>query len=198
MMNGKNPSANLNVQQNLQGWAYFVNDNVRVVPEDKCETEYNHNILFKVFTAIFNFYIPLITMIILNSKIYIVIHKRYQNPIMKYTSTINNDSRKTASPLNSSVTSNRDGASFRMKKKRQLSLSDSKKMSPLLNLNNSTLLLPDQNFNSCCQNNSFISASSNIARDGTNPVIQSMSPTLELSSEKRKARTKVRILFCLA
>jgi hypothetical protein len=36
-------------------------------------------------TAVFNFYLPLIAMIAINTKIYMVIRKRYHNPIMQYT-----------------------------------------------------------------------------------------------------------------
>jgi hypothetical protein len=68
------------------GWPYFFNHGIRHVPEDKCNTEYDKNILFKTATAIVNFYIPLFAMISINTKIYIVIRKRYHSPIMKYSS----------------------------------------------------------------------------------------------------------------
>ncbi len=68
------------------GWPYFFNHGIRHVPEDKCNTEYDKNILFKTTTAIVNFYIPLFAMISINTKIYIVIRKRYHSPIMKYSS----------------------------------------------------------------------------------------------------------------
>jgi hypothetical protein len=42
------------------GWPYFFNNGIRHVPEDKCNTEYDKNIMFKIVTAIINFYIPLI------------------------------------------------------------------------------------------------------------------------------------------
>ena len=64
------------------GWAHFFNDGVRLVPPDKCNTEYDKNIFFKMATAICNFYMPLIAMISINTKIYLVIRKRYENPIM--------------------------------------------------------------------------------------------------------------------
>lgn len=70
----------------ITGWPYIFNNGVRFVPEDKCNTEYDKNIIFKVATAICNFYLPLIAMIALNTKIYLVIHKRYRNPIMRYSS----------------------------------------------------------------------------------------------------------------
>ncbi len=75
----------------ITGWSYFFNDGIRYVPEYTCETEYNQNIFFKVSTAIFNFYIPLIAMICINIKVFLVIRKRYQSPIMKYTSSPSNN-----------------------------------------------------------------------------------------------------------
>ncbi len=69
------------------GWSYFFNNNIRTVPPNKCNTEYNENLAFKVITALANFYIPLFAMICINIKVYLVIQKRYQSPIMKYTSS---------------------------------------------------------------------------------------------------------------
>lgn len=69
------------------GWSFFFNSGVRYIPEYKCDTEYKQNIFFKISTAIFNFYFPLIAMICINIKIYLVIRKRYHSPIMKYTSS---------------------------------------------------------------------------------------------------------------
>ncbi len=71
----------------ITGWSYFFNNGIRYVPDYICETEYNKNIFFKVSTAIFNFYIPLIAMICINTKVYLVIRKRYHSPILKYTSS---------------------------------------------------------------------------------------------------------------
>lgn len=77
------------------------NNGVRYVPEDKCQTEYDKNIGFKVATAICNFYVPLIVMILINTKIYIVIRRRYRNPIMKYSS-INSSQKDIVSMANKS------------------------------------------------------------------------------------------------
>lgn len=76
----------------ITGWPYLFNKGVRYVPGDKCNTEYDKNIVFKVATAICNFYLPLIAMIAINTKIYLVIHKRYRNPIMRYSSICPNQS----------------------------------------------------------------------------------------------------------
>lgn len=70
----------------IYSWSFFFNNGVRYVPEDKCNTEYDKSIMFKIATAIINFYIPLIVLICINTKIYLVIRKRYHNPIMKYSS----------------------------------------------------------------------------------------------------------------
>lgn len=70
----------------IVGWHSLFNKGKRTVPEHQCQTEYDKNIIFKIFTAIFNFYVPLISMILINTKIYLVIRKRYRNPIMKYSS----------------------------------------------------------------------------------------------------------------
>ena len=74
----------------IMGWSYIVNDGIRYVPEDKCNTEYDKNLIFKITTAICNFYLPLILMIAINTKVYLVIRKRYHSPIMKYTSAPTN------------------------------------------------------------------------------------------------------------
>jgi hypothetical protein len=73
----------------ITGWSYLFNGGVRYVPVDKCNTEYDKNIAFKVATAICNFYLPLLAMILINAKIYLVIRRRYHNPIMKYSSPNN-------------------------------------------------------------------------------------------------------------
>lgn len=91
------------------GWPYFFNNNVRYVPENKCNTEYNQNLPFKITTAGFNFYLPLIAMICINTKVYLVIRKRYQSPIMKYTSSCSNTHNpllKSTKVINSSVNYN--------------------------------------------------------------------------------------------
>ena len=67
-------------------WPYIANNGTRIVPENECDTEYKHNLAFKLITAFFNFYVPLLAMIIINTKIYLVIRKRYHNPIMQYIS----------------------------------------------------------------------------------------------------------------
>jgi hypothetical protein len=66
-------------------WPYIANGGVRIIPSDTCNTEYNHNLEFKLITAVFNFYLPLIAMILINTKIYIVIRRRYRNPVIQYT-----------------------------------------------------------------------------------------------------------------
>jgi hypothetical protein len=73
----------------ITSWSYLFNNGVRYVSKQECNTEYNKNIPFKVATAICNFYLPLIAMILINTKIYLVVRRRYHNPIMKYSSTAN-------------------------------------------------------------------------------------------------------------
>jgi len=60
------------------------------VPIDKCNTEYDKNLTFKILTALFNFYLPLFAMICINTKIYVVIRKRYINPCLRYSSSQSN------------------------------------------------------------------------------------------------------------
>jgi hypothetical protein len=91
----------------ITGWSYAFNGGVRYVPPDKCNTEYDKNIAFKIATAICNFYLPLIAMIMINAKIYIVIRRRYHNPIMKYSS-INSNSGANASNPNMPVVASAD------------------------------------------------------------------------------------------
>jgi hypothetical protein len=70
----------------ITSWHYLANDGVRIVLPNECDAEYKHNLSFKIITALFNFYVPLAALICINTKIYLVIRKRYLNPIMQYTS----------------------------------------------------------------------------------------------------------------
>jgi hypothetical protein len=67
----------------ITGWATIFKKGERDVPPNQCNTEFNDIIIFKITTGIVNFYIPLIAMISINTKIYLVIKKRYRNPIMR-------------------------------------------------------------------------------------------------------------------
>jgi hypothetical protein len=49
----------------ILGWPYFFNQGIRTVDPNKCDTEYHKNVIFKIFTAIINFYLPLIGMILI-------------------------------------------------------------------------------------------------------------------------------------
>lgn len=60
----------------ISSWHYFAHSGLRTVPNDKCDTEYAKNSLFKLITAFFNFYLPLSVMYILYFRIFIAIRKR--------------------------------------------------------------------------------------------------------------------------
>ncbi|XP_071483160.1 histamine H1 receptor-like [Diadema antillarum] len=52
------------------GWHAFERGGQRVVPDAVCDTEFHANVVFKVLTAILNFYIPLTAMLFIYGKIY--------------------------------------------------------------------------------------------------------------------------------
>ena len=59
------------------GWHYFERDGEpRAVPSNECDTEFGSNIIFKVLTAILNFYIPLVSMLFVYGKIFYEIKTR--------------------------------------------------------------------------------------------------------------------------
>lgn len=74
------------------GWHSIVNNGTRSIDSDKCEPEYIHSKVFKVSTAIINFYLPLIVLMSLNGRIYYEIKRRYKNVLLQRHSTKLNDS----------------------------------------------------------------------------------------------------------
>ena len=52
----------------------------------KCEPEYTHSKIFKVSTAIINFYLPLLVLISLNGRIYYEIKRRYKDALLQRNS----------------------------------------------------------------------------------------------------------------
>ena len=58
------------------GWHHITRGGHRLVPENDCDTEFNGDIIFKVLTAIFNFYIPLSAMLFVYGKIFHEIKSR--------------------------------------------------------------------------------------------------------------------------
>ncbi len=57
-------------------WHYIEHGGVRTVPSTTCDTEYAGNTVFKIVTAILNFYLPLLIMYVLYGKIFHEIKKR--------------------------------------------------------------------------------------------------------------------------
>ncbi|KAJ8046892.1 Histamine H1 receptor [Holothuria leucospilota] len=81
-------------------WHEIVNGGVRIVPEDDCDTEFYNNQYFKIFTALINFYIPMIFMIVLYGSIYREIRKRSQMEVGKMnTARTCNDRYQNSSPM---------------------------------------------------------------------------------------------------
>lgn len=60
------------------GWQYFRNGGERRVPGNTCDTEFASDMVLKIITAIFNFYLPLSIMFILYGRIFQEIKKRTQ------------------------------------------------------------------------------------------------------------------------
>lgn len=69
------------------GWNHFVNNNTAYIDPSKCEPGYTLSKLFKVTTAILNFYLPLLVLICLNGRIYYEIKRRYKNVLLQRHST---------------------------------------------------------------------------------------------------------------
>ena len=62
----------------ILAWHHLAHGGRRTVPRHVCDTEYATNSAFKVVTALLNFYLPLIIMYSLYSKIFVEIKKRSQ------------------------------------------------------------------------------------------------------------------------
>ncbi|XP_077986798.1 histamine H1 receptor-like [Glandiceps talaboti] len=60
----------------IVGWHAFSRGGVRVIQTGHCDSEFYTNTVFKVVTAAFNFYIPLIVMVFLYGRIFHEIRKR--------------------------------------------------------------------------------------------------------------------------
>ncbi len=148
----------------ITSWAYLFNNNIRTVPLNKCNTEYNENLTFKVFTAVINFYLPLITMICINIKVYLAIQKRYQSPIMKYTSS------------NTSIQNPLSKASIKYNAKKQNIYFDNEHMCPISDDSNSGCLnakinsIPRAapNTHNTLNNVLYVSSHSTVASQNTN------------------------------
>ncbi|CAF1676067.1 unnamed protein product [Rotaria magnacalcarata] len=67
-------------------WHHF-NSSERYIEPGKCEPEYTHSKVFKVSTAMINFYLPLLVLILLNGRIYYEIKRRYKNVFLQRHST---------------------------------------------------------------------------------------------------------------
>lgn len=81
-------------------WHRIMNGGVRIVPEDDCDTEFYHNKYFKILTALVNFYVPMIFMVVLYGSIYSQIRKRSQMEVGKMnTARTCNDKYHTASGM---------------------------------------------------------------------------------------------------
>ncbi|CAF1534176.1 unnamed protein product [Rotaria magnacalcarata] len=77
----------------IVGWHRFVNHGVRYIDSTKCEPEYTHSKVFKVSTAIINFYFPLFVLISLNARIYYEIKRRYKSVLLqRHSNQINEPS----------------------------------------------------------------------------------------------------------
>ena len=58
------------------GWHHFASGGVRLVPPDVCDTEYATNTPLKLVTAFVNYYVPLLIMFGLYTKVFVEIRKR--------------------------------------------------------------------------------------------------------------------------
>ncbi|CAF2412325.1 unnamed protein product [Rotaria sp. Silwood2] len=131
------------------GWHRFVNNGTRNIESTKCEPEYTHSKVFKVSTAIINFYLPLFVLISLNARIYYEIKRRYKsvllqrhsNQINEISSThrLNPPTRHTRTPVTMTICdSDKQLCSTSINLAENDSLITSKR-TPIQNENNSTL-----------------------------------------------------------
>lgn len=81
-------------------WHHIMNAGVRIVPDNDCDTEFYDNQYFKILTALINFYVPMIFMIVLYGSIYSQIRKRSQMEVGKMnTARTCNDKYHTSSAM---------------------------------------------------------------------------------------------------
>lgn len=69
------------------GWHVFEGHGERLVPSNQCDTEFRYNTIFKVITAIGNFYVPMGIMIGIYCKIFHEIRKRSMLQLQGHRST---------------------------------------------------------------------------------------------------------------
>ncbi|CAF4860592.1 unnamed protein product [Rotaria sp. Silwood1] len=159
------------------GWHRFVNNGIRYIPSTKCEPEYTHSIVFKVSTAIINFYLPLLVLISLNARIYYEIKRRYKSILLqRHSNQINESSsnhklnpstRYTRTPITMTICdSEKQLCSTPINLTENDSLITSKR-SPIKNENNSTLRInfkEKKNHRSIISNHMPISQQSSLKR----------------------------------
>ena len=77
------------------GWHHFVNNGVRKLGDNQCDTEYANDISVKIITGILNYYLPVGIMYGLYSKIFMEIRKRSNLELGQYI----NSSKHKGSPV---------------------------------------------------------------------------------------------------
>lgn len=139
-------------------------------------------------TAIVNFYIPLIAMIAINTKIYLVIHKRYRNPIMRYSSIITqeNDIKSTKLKSSSICSSNYDDKLNSNERPRKLSKLN-------FNLNLFSTINDSKSYNLIIINNQLKKRSKSVENFQSNETVNTKEPCSDsrcnkLSSDTSKTR----------
>lgn len=76
-------------------WSYFHPESSDIVAPNECDTSFRSNKLFKTLTALVNFYLPLLTMILISCRIMIAIRSRSTMEFgRRISSTIQKQRRK--------------------------------------------------------------------------------------------------------
>ncbi|CAF0900219.1 unnamed protein product [Adineta ricciae] len=153
-------------------WHHF-NDGKRYIEPDKCEPEYTHSKVFKVSTAIINFYLPLLVLISLNGRIYYEIKRRYKNVLLQRHSNKINEPITTTTNNNSIHNRKVNPTSNRSRSPITVTLCDSDRQ-----MGSSTI--------NCTENESLI-----MSKTAPNALINKNESVLRINFKAKKARPQI-------
>ncbi|UJR28020.1 hypothetical protein I4U23_009279 [Adineta vaga] len=154
------------------GWHHFINDKQAQedIEDDKCEPEYTHSKVFKVSTAIINFYLPLLVLISLNGRIYYEIKRRYRSVLLQ----------RHANQLNESITTVNNNSIYN----RKLNQTSIRSRSPItITLCDSDRQMGSSTVN-CTENDSLI-----LLKTTPKSLINNNESVLRVNRKERKHRS---------
>jgi hypothetical protein len=85
-------------------WSYIVPQHSDIIEQDECDTSFRLNKTFKTLTALVNFYVPLLTMIVISCRIMIAIRSRSKMELgRRLSSTTQKQMKRDRSLANTAV-----------------------------------------------------------------------------------------------